>query len=246
MVSSILRIGDKLDIRVLQQTENHMQGGAPPRVLKSMIYDIKSEGVVEIAMPTEGAKMIMLASGIRYEIVFYAKSGMYRCIGQVKERYKSDNLYVVTMELKSGLSKKQRREFYRYECLLDIDYLPITLEESKMGNPQEMLTHHLETYQDDKILSGIAVDISGGGIRFVSKHPMDQNSYVLLHLHLESKSVDQDVWVKGRVLQEKMLENSPTKYEHRVQFELRNNRLREQIIKYIFEEERVSRKHEKG
>lgn len=246
MVSSILKVGDKVEIRAVQQVENQKQEGMPPRVMKSVIYDMKDDGTLELGMPTEGNKMVLLALGIRYELVFYAKGGLYQCIGQVKERYKSDNLYMVSMELKSNLSKLQRREYYRFECLLDIQFFIITAEEAMLENSREILIHHEQAYPNDELHKGIAVDISGGGLRFVSEESMEIKSTILVRLHLVNENIDREFWVPGIILQKRKLDKELVKYEYRVKLYMKDTRVREQIIKYIFEEERKSRKNEKG
>ena len=119
MDTSFLKVGSKLDIRLENQPE--VEGEErQPRTFKSVLYNIQENGNLEISMPMIGGKLILLALDVRYELVIYTREGMYCCIGQVKERYKKDNLYMVSMELKTSPSKLQRREFYRLKCLLDI------------------------------------------------------------------------------------------------------------------------------
>lgn len=246
MGESILKVGDKLDIRSLQQIEMQRKGGEPARVLKSIIYDILSDGLLEIGMPTDGGKMVLLSLGVRYELVFYSKGNLYRCVGQVKERYKSDNLYMLSMELKSNLSKVQRREYYRFECLMDIEYYLISGEEAKLKDGNQILARHILNFPDDLSRRGTAVDISGGGLRFISEELLEQKTMVLVKLPLDSAAGQRELWIPGMILQGRTLEGESTKYEHRVMFHMKDSRMREQIIKYIFEEERKSRKIEKG
>lgn len=252
MVSSILKVGDKLDIRILQQVETQKEmGGIPPKILKSVIYDIKEDGTLEIGMPTEAGKMVLLTLGLRYDVVFYAKGSLYRATGLIKERYKSDNLYMASMELVTGLTKFQRREYYRFECLLDIDYVTLSTQEADMIEKQileaeDMLEYHTETFPEDGVHSGIAVDISGGGVRFVSEEKIPAETSVLIHLRLISESGQREFWVPGIILQGRKREGDMIKYEYRVMFCLKDNKVREHIIKYIFEEERKNRKNEKG
>lgn len=246
MVSSILTVGDKIDIRVLQQVEAQAKIGEAPRVLKSLIYDLKENGILEIGMPTEAGKIVLLSLGLRYELVFYTKKGLYRCIGQVKERYKSDNLYMVSMEMKTNLSKFQRREYYRFECLLDISYLPIKKDEAAKKNYKDILEYYRKYHPEEKMREAIAVDISGGGLRFVTKEKLSPDDAVLINLVLSNETIHQEFWIPANILQVHRLDGDLIKYEHRVMFILKDNRIREQIIKYIFEEERKSRKNEKG
>ena len=50
--------------------------------------------------------------------------------------------------------------------------------------------------------------------------------------------------VVGKVLAVQELENRPGTFEHRVQYYNIDNKTREEIIRFIFEEERKSRKRE--
>ncbi|MDP4381108.1 hypothetical protein, partial [Escherichia coli] len=73
---------------------------------------------------------------------------MYRVVGQIKERYKSDNLYVVEVELKTQPQKFQRREYYRFPFVLEFQYFMITKEEAKMIPPEALLVDLRETQEE--------------------------------------------------------------------------------------------------
>ena len=67
-------------------------------------------GNLELSMPSEkGKARTLLSLESRIELVIYTRAGMYRVVGQIKERYKSDNLYVVEVELKTQPQKFQIR-----------------------------------------------------------------------------------------------------------------------------------------
>ena len=99
-----------------------------------------------------------------------------------KNRYLKENVYLMLMELKSPLEKFQRREFYRFECVMDIQYMTITEEEVGIDDITELKEHHRLTYPEDLVESAVAVDISGGGIRFVSDLPAEEGSFILIHM----------------------------------------------------------------
>ena len=69
-VSDIIRLGDKIDVRLVQQIENTDKTGELPEVYRSQVLDIKQNGNFEIAMPTEKGKLILLPLGVRFEFVF--------------------------------------------------------------------------------------------------------------------------------------------------------------------------------
>lgn len=242
MVSSILKVGDKIDIRILQEVENARRTGEKPKTWRSVICDIKDDGLLEIAMPTEGGKLVLLALGIRYELTFHAEAGLYQCIAQVKERYKNNNMYMVTMELRTNLSKFQRREYYRKDVLLDVDYMEITPEEAANASAEEAFMQHVEDSPRDRLRHATALDISGGGMRMVTDRPVESEN-VVLNILLENDEGERSVWLHGSVLQSKRTDskNGLEQYENRVVFDAKDEQLRELIIKYIFEEERRDR-----
>ena len=55
-----------------------------------------------------------------YDMVFFEENSLYQCFSRIVDRYKSNNVYVLVMELTSNLRKYQRREYYRFSCALDM------------------------------------------------------------------------------------------------------------------------------
>lgn len=243
MNSNIVKIGDKIDIRILQQVEQGKKTGERPPAYHSKVQNILKDGSMEVEVPTAGGKSISLPAGIRLEFVFYTRNGLYRCVTHIKERYIRDNLYLLRIEPKTPLEKFQRREYYRFECVMDMLYMPITEEEVAIKKIEEVKEHHRLKYPEDLPKEAIAVDLSGGGIRFVGYEPGERGDYLLLTIRLENESMDYLLEVVGRVLTCQRVEAraKEKKYEYRVQFLMKDQREREMIIKYIFEQERRSR-----
>lgn len=250
MGSDIVKIGDKIDIRILQQVEQNWETGEKPPCYRSKVQDILENGDMEVEMPTEGGRNVSLPSGVRLEFVFYTKSGMYRCVAYIKDRYIKDRLYLLLIELKTPLEKFQRREYYRFECAMEMLYQPIRKDEVKIATIEELKEHHRLTYPEEIFQKAIAVDLSGGGLRFICDEPAQKGDYLLLSLNLQGDSMVHLWEVIGKVITCQQIENkserkdSLKKYEYRTQFIMKNSREREMIIKYIFEQERKSRQKE--
>lgn len=246
MVLNILRPGDKIEIRPVQQIEQQTATGVVPHVYKSMIQEIHENGDIDISMPMEEGKYVLLHLGIRFEFVFYAQSNLYRAVGQVKERFKTNNIYMLKIELKTQLSKFQRREYYRFPCVMDMKYYHLAKDYSGIDDTEQIL----EMIQDEapELPEKVAtiLDISGGGARFVSEEKFESNQFVLMELQLVSESMNKEYCIKGRVVSWKKLEAAEPRYETRIEFVMKDNRVREDIIRYIFEEERRKRKNENG
>lgn len=247
MDSNVIRVGDKIDIRMLQQVELADSSGQNPVVYKSKVQDIKKDDFLEVSMPTNGGKMVLLPAGVRYEFIFYTKAGLYRCIAQIKERYKVNNLFMLLIEPKSPLEKFQRREYFRFGCAMDMEYQQITEEESRIADMEQLKKTHKVNFPEDSIRHGIAVDLSGGGIRFVGEEELQREDFLFISIFLRSTDADHLLEVAGRILSCRKVEAAPNspkkeiKYEYRVQFLTRDQKKREMIIKYIFEQERKNR-----
>lgn len=249
MVSKMIDVGAKVDIRMVSQLERSTQIDENVKIYKSQVCDILENGELELLMPIEAGKLMLLSLGIRYEFVFYNKSGLYRAVGQVKERYKTDNRYMFRVELHSPLSKFQRRQFFRLKCIIDMRYFNITKEQAWLEDAEDIL----EELRDDEFYQkqkrARIVDISGGGVRFVSEEENPQDGYILMMVMLDDGRCEKQYMIVGRIIQSSKNEQSgiqSARYVNRVEFVLKDAKIQEEIVKYIFTEERKSRKNDKG
>ncbi len=92
MGTGIIKIGNKVDIRILQQVEQGWKTGERPPTYHSKVQDVLQNGDIEVEIPTERGERVSLPSGVRLEFLFYTKGGMYRCVAQIKDRYIKDRL----------------------------------------------------------------------------------------------------------------------------------------------------------
>ena len=242
MDSKILNVGDKVEIRISQKVKTEKGTQSVVKIYKSTVQNMTKDGLLEISMPVENGKVILFPSGVSFEFIFYCASGIYQCVAQIIERYKKGNLYMLLLEPKTPLQKLQRREYYRFDCAIDINYWKIT-EDDAQGAEISELNYIYGVGDPDTICeTAVAVDISGGGIRFVADEPGEKGEYVLIDIWLENDMEEQQLELKGKVLSCRPVETvGKRKYEYRVQFLIEDPRQREVIIKYIFEQERKNR-----
>ena len=104
-IAEIIQPGDKVDISFVQNVERAKKDQSMPKIYKSQVLDLKENGNLEISMPVERGKLVLLPLGIRMEFIFFSKGTLYRAVGQVRERYKRENVYMLEIELKSQISK---------------------------------------------------------------------------------------------------------------------------------------------
>ena len=207
------------------------------KVYLSKLYDILSDDSMEILMPMEKNKLILLPIDGDYNLIIYTTSGLFQCFVRVVDRYRSNNVYVLVVNLTSNLRKYQRREFYRFSCALEM--CARNLEEEEIHALEEKAPYILQP--NLPIKRSVIVDISGGGLRFVSDQPYEIGSLIYCSYNLITGKDQKTYELVGKVLAVKQIDNRKA-YEHRVQYYNIDENVREEIIKFIFEEERKERR----
>ena len=163
--------------------------------------------------------------------------GLYNCMGRVIDRYKNNNVFLLVVELTSNLMKYQRREFYRFNCALEMCTRP--LEKNEISAVEKKIP--VTIIEDLPLNHSIIVDISGGGLRFVCSQKYDVGKLLYCSYYLTIKGERKKYDVVGKVLGAKEVESRDKTFEHRVQYQNMDAFTREEIIKFIFEEDRKNR-----
>lgn len=235
MLSKYVMPGEKVE---LQAVERAIMGkDKKEKAYTSRVFDVLSDERLEICMPMEQTKLILLPVDGEYEICFYTKAGLYQCFARVIDRYKTNGVYILLFEITTNLRKYQRREYYRFNCVLNMQSRELSLGE--MLAYQEKKTILLE--KDLPLRQSIIVDISGGGIRFVANHRYEKDTIIYLTYTLIMQGTEKKYELTGKILSSRELENRKGQFEHRVQYVNITNTQREEIIRFIFEEERKNR-----
>ncbi|MDD3367736.1 MAG: flagellar brake protein [Lachnospiraceae bacterium] len=239
MLSKFVFPGQKVEYQAVKRTT---EGEENQKTYVSTVYDVLSEDRLEITMPMEKTKLILLPVDSEYDICFYTENGLYQSFARIVDRYKSDNVYILLLELTSNLRKYQRREYYRFSCALEMDSRTLQSEEIKAVEEEKrnLLIPGLP------LKRSVVVDISGGGLRFVSSQSYEPGSLIYCKYDLLIKGEKKTYNLVGKVLTVREMENREGFYEHRVQYLNMDVDEREEIIRFIFEEERKVRHKEKN
>lgn len=234
ILSKFLTEGDKLDVRpVVPKGSDEL-----PKEYASKLQEIISDDTVDILMPTDQNRTVLFQVNEKYELIFYNKAGLYQCVARVINRYKVNNMMMLRMEFISNLRKYQRRDFYRLGCAFEMRCRALEEEELKALEEKR----EVEFIAGLPLTQSIVVDISGGGLRFISRQLYAPDSLLYCTYQLLFSNKTKKVEVIGKVLSSGKLDNRPGMYEHRVQYHNIEEKVREEIIRFIFEEERRSRK----
>lgn len=240
MLSNVVQAGSRIEMQAAER-QRVRRGVAYAKVYHSRVYEVLSEDTMEIVMPMEKTKIVLLPVDAEFDVMIYTNSGPYQCSLRITDRYKSNNVYLLVVELTRNLRKYQRREYYRLSCSLEISTRVLQEEEQQAveNNLPYTLTPGIPLEQ------GTIVDISGGGVRFLSKHCYEPEDLLYLNYRLPVGEEGKLYELLGKVLSVKELENRSDIFEHRIQYYGITRNMREEIIRYIFEEERKSRRKER-
>lgn len=232
MIETYLEPGHKIEMRHMPQ--HPLKDGQKPKVHISQIFDVLEENKIEVLMPIERAKLVLLPLGAVYTLVIYTQQGVYQCEAKVVEQYKKGKAYLLAMEMVSPITKYQRREYYRHNCTLPI--FTRTLTESELE--KRIWDVSVEGTE------GLMLDLGGGGVRFISREEYQPENMILccFQLPIGLSGEMEEYRIVGKVLSSMLTGQDRDRYEIRVQFEDVTNSTREEIIQFIFEDERRQKK----
>lgn len=239
----IIKIGNKLDLRSVKREQIGSIIEKSYKMYKSRILDIIDDDTLRIAMPIEGGAVRVLPVDAVFEVFFYTNNGLYESKVKVIKRYKENNVYILEIEIVAPIVKNQRREFYRYNCIIDLKYSIISEEESEMPTIE-----HIEAAREKSLewKDGFIVDISGGGIRFTSGEQIDSGNFLMVRFSLIVNHQMKQFEAMAKLISSEKILNRSGQYESRAKFVNLPKEETEEIVKYIFEEERKSRKNRKS
>lgn len=241
MLGDYLLPGNRVEIQAVERVK-FADANEKKKTYISMVRDILAEDQVEVMMPMEKSKLILLPVNTEFDLYFYTPNGLFQCFATVLDRYKDGNQYVLLMGLTSNLRKFQRREYYRLSCALEMSARTLEKEE------KEAMDKNADVYLAPglPLKRSVVVDISGGGIRFISSFKYEPENLIYCKYSLFIDGNSKEYTLICKVLSSRELDNKPGVFEHRAQYVDIDTTDREEIIRFIFEEERKHRKKEKG
>jgi c-di-GMP-binding flagellar brake protein YcgR len=252
MLREILTLGDKIDIKPLDHNGKPVHNA---RTFASQLLDFVDFDVVHIAAPIVHSKSIVLDVGEYYNLCFYSGKGLYQCNCIVLNNHKENNTIVAVVRITTNLEKFQRRQYYRLECIHEIEYRIITIEEEMLDrklsledfrNPEERAECRKKLSLFDKEWIPAAItDLSGGGAKFNSETNHSKGDKIRIRLDFISGGDLKKMLLGADIISSTRIMNRAGAYEHRVAYNNIMQKDREELIKYIFEQDRRRRRNEK-
>jgi len=200
---------------------------------KSIIQEVNRDNIaIGVPMGNQG-QLLLYKNQIRTFRIIY-KDAHYYFKSKVLGRKKSNNLLLFLIAWPAELKRIQQRAFFRFPCSFEIFYwiLPAEEEKSIRENklPFEELVEPLGPPE-----KGLMADISGGGLQLVASHEILKGSILALRLPLFSKKEKRTFELLGKIVWVKPPYNETARqHRHAVEFMDIEEKLREEIIRFIF------------
>ena len=248
----VVEIGDRIS---MVQIERH-KVRVSDKTYVSQLLDFVDDDKAIISVPMENGRIIPLSIGTKYEACFVTAKGLYKCDCEIINRFKEGNMFQMLIQFISAFEKYQRREYFRLDLLMALRFRLVPPEEEilLMKISQDKFESDIEKQRFlntlDSIQSkwnrGNCVDISGGGMRFVSETERNKEEKVVVEFSLDIGNDTKKLEIPAKIIEFRKLTSSAYGYEYRVKFTEISREDRERIIKFIFEEERRRRRKEKN
>ncbi|MDE6435319.1 MAG: flagellar brake domain-containing protein [Lachnospiraceae bacterium] len=236
-MDSRITIGDKIDLEKIETRLSADPDKHAP-IYASQVLDESENGAILAAMPMKEGAVVPLGVGQKFFATFYTKSGLFRCEIEVSARYKKGTLFYMELTQNTVFKKIQRREYYRLECNMQMEYRLI-------GDEEKKLIESGIIYEEENVnpewKKGVMLDLSGGGIRFVSAFQEKKDSFIQVRFEMPVGNEVEIFCLYARLLRSERNFNNTSIYTQRVKFWKLDNKLREKIIRSIFEIQRKMR-----
>lgn len=253
MANEVIQIGNKIEMRAI--SKRTMAEATPDAIVYvSQFLQWADINVATIAIPTYKGLLVPLRVDDVYELQFITRNGLYRCRGKIIKRSKlSGNIATAEVKFISAMEKFQRRQFYRMNCIIPMNYSVLTegqrelyKEKKRCLTLEQKLAIEKKLENQEMVFQKATVlDISGGGMRFNSSAQQNPEDICLLQPALPEIVRKKIPFLFGRIISSRRIPNKePITYDNRVEFVEITPAEQEQIITYIFKEERDKRKRE--
>lgn len=227
MKISDLKTGTKLELEL----ENKPQHGKSGKLVSKL--QVIRKGSLLIDAPFSGATINPIHTGAGIYVYFTKRTNLqidlYRFKAKVTGREYSGNLPLLEIEAESDIKMVQRRQFYRLECTLPVQYRLVGETDCDKG---------IDT--GEKFIKSYTKDISGGGVCINAEVKLEADGILECEVLLQE---DNPVRFYGNIVRIETNESeSRYKYLAGIAFRKIGDKDREAIIRFIFEQQRKLRK----
>lgn len=219
---------------------------------KTFIEEVDKNSLI-IGVPMKGQNQLFMRENKTYALRLAVGDALYSFNSKMIGRRRSGNIYLSILEWPDEIKRSQRRQFLRMPVVMEIHYwifeqgnraeaadmkeLPVVaasiLEpERPPPNLRQPLHRLVDSLAEPE--KTVVIDISGGGLAMAANRCIPENSLLAVRVFLQSKENRKAILLKGRVACSFPLEQGKG-YRLGIEFEDINEKLRDDLINFVFE-----------
>jgi len=215
MIKGALHVGDKIEV------VTNFGHASKEKSSYSLIQDIPDNRSLLITLPMLAGHPVVLEPEQIVRIIFFRSDGEFYFSARVVERIKLESILLIRIIQVSSLERLQRRNFYRFRTILPVKFRFVDNNEP-----------------NTRYYKGHASDISGGGIRLYTEKYIAINTQIECRIAMDEV---QEIALSGKVTRVRKVQDAEKQYDIGICFVDIPEKIRDRIISFIFEEQRLLR-----
>ncbi len=233
MLEELLHVGDRAVVyNSLKFSDTNCSES--DKICTISLCEVKSES--EVVFEKADSDSVLYEKQC-YIVYLYSANKIYRCSAYFMHEFEREGKNCVILQIVSPLEKVQRRNYQRFTCHEKISYA--ILEKGKI---LEVLSDIKDSNEDIKkrypFCEERLADISGGGMRFISKENIEKDTNILCIMNITKDKQKISFHIVARVVDARPLVNDKDRFDIRVKYIGIDEKKREEIIKFSFRMER--------
>ncbi len=209
--SKYLQVGEKIQVQYTDANNNVHE-------YSSQVVEFYSNGMLDILIPLYKNQIVYFRNDAKLKIVVPKGEAVFEFQTQIAEK-QFGKIPLLRLQVSGQVNKIQRRNYFRLKVIKELEgRTVINLKERKFG---------------DKF-KGNLLDISGGGIQFNMLTELEENASVELTMTLNDKKMT----LFGIIVRKNFTNNAKAPFLYGVRFDRMSEFERNEIMKFIFEEQR--------
>lgn len=215
---SILKLKPATMIEIFQKKDGETS------VFTSKLIEVLSEEEIVMIPPKDDTGLVKLHSGVKYKVRFKTSSGLLENDAELKSYDLDGGMQILKLKLTGVTKKIQRRESFRLniELMFNFDVIE-NINEEELKSDKELT------------LKGKTIDISSGGIKFITLENLEIDTNIKVLLNIENLFIV----ALGTIIHKEEIEHKKKIiYSYKCRFETIPKRYQEGLSKYIFDTQR--------
>lgn len=204
-------VGDKIQLEMMYGFERE------PYV--SQIIEFYDNGILDVLTPIHKGRVVYFRNDSIIKVILSKNEAVYQINVKILEKT-FGQIPMMRLEIVSDISKIQRRDFYRLRLIKEITY-------------RKVISLKEKTFTEK--FKGNLLDISGGGLMFNSPKEWQEQDMIEITLNLASGKI---LTLMGVIVRKIYHNDIKYCYEYGIRFEGISEQERNEITKFIFEEQR--------